>query len=341
MNRSTARTRDSWVTRRTVVLCSLFTFISFSGRAAGEPSCAKYTVHELSPGMSHELVRLRMGGDGVKTVIRIPGSDEASGVDYPGPSFDVYVQYDHRIDRRPPARAVLVRTTMPMSLDAVQALVDRFGLPLVGADDLVTGLREHAAVWVDRGCGVVLSAYRPHASWWTAEDGVALQLETLDHARTGDSPASSFLEAMDGRTNPAAIAPEPAPVPGQLMIQLTIDAPSSVPGDRSDEEPSGSSDGIDGASAPPADRPAERLEAAPPVYPVEAKGSGIKGHVTLDIVVRADGSVAAGPRVVAARPAGRGFERAAIEAVRTWRYEPATRGGRPVESDLTIDVDVE
>jgi TonB family protein len=77
------------------------------------------------------------------------------------------------------------------------------------------------------------------------------------------------------------------------------------------------------------------------VTPPTAKWLGVKGEVTLRVIVKADGSVAASPRVLVARPAGRGFEEAAVEAVRQWRYTPATRRGQPVESELTIRVDFE
>jgi protein TonB len=442
--------RKAWTIRRTPVLAVVSVFLSLNGRAAGDPACVKYAVHELSPGMSHDAVRLTMGGDGLKTLVRLPGSDETSGADYPGPSFDVYVQYDHRIDRRPSARAVLVRASMPMSLDAVQALVDRFGPPHEGADELVKGLHDGAAVWVDGACGVVLSAYRPRASWWTAEGGVVLQLETLDLARKGDSPASSILEAIDWRKNGTAAAPassdilpEPAPEPGAVVLDLTFLVPSSVPAAPPAAVPAATSDESDvdspmrvdppaaaivapqqqaplpdspapapstppkvtpppapqtiaswrttaraagdppaapaanvpfspqtiatwrttappgsarsseprtlaspfvrtmGGAKPPSDRPAERVKSVPPVYPPTAKWLGVKGHVTLAIVVQADGSIGERPRVIAARPLGRGFEDAAVEATAGWRFRPAVRGGQPVASKLTIDVDFE
>jgi hypothetical protein len=107
----------------------LASLVTASGGAASDPSCERYVLHDLSPGMSHDLVRRKMGGDGVRTLIRTPGRGEISGVDYPGPASDVYVEFDHRIDRRPLARAVLVRVPLTLSAESAQALLDRFGPP--------------------------------------------------------------------------------------------------------------------------------------------------------------------------------------------------------------------
>jgi protein TonB len=68
---------------------------------------------------------------------------------------------------------------------------------------------------------------------------------------------------------------------------------------------------------------------------------GKTGHVTLAIVVKADGTVATKPRVVAVHPPGRGFAESAIDAVRKWRFSPAIQRGRPIASFITVDVEFE
>jgi TonB family protein len=325
------------------------TLLPHPGWAASEPLCERYAVHELLPGMSHDMVLSKMGGEGVKTLIRIPGSGETSGVDYPGPTSNVYVEYDRRVDRGPPARAVRVRASMPLLPATVEMLVSRFGPPDAGAGDLVEGLREGAAVWVDESCGVALIAYRSSTSWWTTGGGTFLQVETLDLARQGGSPASPRLGEILARKHEPAAAPVPAiqetlPVPPPLSVRITATVKKSPPA------PPPEARAIPPSPQPlpkplgtnnPPDGPAERISFVPPGYPATAKWLGVKGHVTLAIAVRADGSVANRPRVVAAHPAGRGFEEAAVNAVRTWRFKPAIRGGRPVASSLSIDVDFE
>jgi len=85
--------------------------------------------------------------------------------------------------------------------------------------------------------------------------------------------------------------------------------------------------------------PPRRIFAVAPTYPTLAKRQNLTGRVTLAVVVLPDGTVAEEPRIVSALPAGRGFERAAADAVRQWRFEPATRDGKPVAANLTVAVD--
>jgi hypothetical protein len=221
---------------RTVALVFMATLLAFSGWAASEPTCERYAVHELLPGMSHDKVLSQMGGEGVKALILIPGSGETSGVDYSNPTSRVYVEYDRRVDRRRTARAVRVRASMPLSPTTAQTLVSRLGPPDAGANDLADGLLTGAALWVDEACGVVSTAYRAPASWWTEGGGTFLQVETLDLARQASSPASPRLgEILARKHGPAAVAvaaPETLPVPPPLLVRITTtakDVPPSPP----------------------------------------------------------------------------------------------------------------
>ena len=63
------------------------------------------------------------------------------------------------------------------------------------------------------------------------------------------------------------------------------------------------------------------IEKVPPVYPVAARSLRAEGRVTLRLAVLPDGSVG-GATVVECSRKGLGFEAAALEAVRQWRYEP-------------------
>lgn len=74
-----------------------------------------------------------------------------------------------------------------------------------------------------------------------------------------------------------------------------------------------------------------------PRFPREASARGLKGDVVLQVVVRKDGTL---DDIEVLRPAigDCGFEAAAIEAVRGWRYEPATKDGEPVDAWFTIVV---
>jgi TonB family protein len=64
-------------------------------------------------------------------------------------------------------------------------------------------------------------------------------------------------------------------------------------------------------------------------------GEPVTGEVRLRATVRVDGSVRDVEVVSSTRP-GAGLEQAALDAVRQWRYKPATRDGQPVDARLTI-----
>jgi periplasmic protein TonB len=66
-----------------------------------------------------------------------------------------------------------------------------------------------------------------------------------------------------------------------------------------------------------------------PTYPASARNLGIQGTTLLHVLVADDGRVA---EVVVKQSAGHAdLDRAATDAVRRWRFEPARRGTEPVE----------
>lgn len=70
-------------------------------------------------------------------------------------------------------------------------------------------------------------------------------------------------------------------------------------------------------------------------YTDDARRRGVEGDVSLEIVVRRDGTVG---NVRVLQSLGSGLEQKAIEAVRQWRFTPATRFGAPV--DVVVEVAV-
>lgn len=75
-----------------------------------------------------------------------------------------------------------------------------------------------------------------------------------------------------------------------------------------------------------------------PEYPELARAARIEGNVILQAIIARDGGVGSLEVLRCNRPA-MGFEEAAIAAVQSWRYEPATQSGRPVEVYFTVVVD--
>lgn len=75
---------------------------------------------------------------------------------------------------------------------------------------------------------------------------------------------------------------------------------------------------------------------APPVYPSQARRNGMEGAVILSVEVLPDGAV--GDLRVKRTSGHPILDNAAIEAVKTWRFLPAIRLGKPVTSRVEIPV---
>jgi protein TonB len=76
----------------------------------------------------------------------------------------------------------------------------------------------------------------------------------------------------------------------------------------------------------------------PPEYPEIARRGRVEADVILQAIVEPDGSVK-DPRVLRCTTRGFGFEEAATNAIRQWRYEPALQDGQPVAVYFTIQVE--
>jgi periplasmic protein TonB len=73
-----------------------------------------------------------------------------------------------------------------------------------------------------------------------------------------------------------------------------------------------------------------------PDYSDEARAAKYQGMVTLALVVRADGRPT---NLHVARSLGMGLDEKALAAVRTWRFEPGRKDGRPVAVQIEVEVD--
>jgi TonB family protein len=93
-------------------------------------------------------------------------------------------------------------------------------------------------------------------------------------------------------------------------------------------------DGSAGPAAAPANSGARLIHRVAPDYPAEAKEQNIEGTVVLVVEIQSDGTVgeigvAAGDPLLA---------KAAVKAVRQWRYEPFTSHGQPAERQTRISI---
>ena len=73
----------------------------------------------------------------------------------------------------------------------------------------------------------------------------------------------------------------------------------------------------------------KRTRYVEPVYPRAARDAGTSGWVDLEFIVRTDGSIG-NARVVNSAPAEI-FDRAALDAIAKWRFEPVVRDGKPID----------
>ncbi|MGB7845424.1 MAG: TonB family protein [Candidatus Acidiferrum sp.] len=81
-------------------------------------------------------------------------------------------------------------------------------------------------------------------------------------------------------------------------------------------------------------KPAKLIKSTPPVYPQVAKAQHISGDVLIDALIDASGNVAtvqiiSGPAIL---------HRAALDALKQWRYSPALLDGQPTSMHLTVTV---
>ncbi len=76
------------------------------------------------------------------------------------------------------------------------------------------------------------------------------------------------------------------------------------------------------------------LKSARPVYPEYAKNMRIEGYVQIKFIVNDKGEII-NPKVVKSEP-GNVFEKAALNAVKQWKFKPAVKDGRDVNVAMVV-----
>ncbi|MHC4992244.1 MAG: energy transducer TonB [Planctomycetota bacterium] len=141
-------------------------------------------------------------------------------------------------------------------------------------------------------------------------------------------PVTAFAQRPEV-TRPATVrsVPEPAPQPAarpERAATAAAQPPPSTPnaGQAGDEA---------------AQRQAVAVRNDPPPYPRIARRRGYEGVVELFVQVLASG--ACGEVQVRQSSGYRALDRAATKAVREWRFRPASRDGRSIESWIEVPVE--
>jgi len=83
-------------------------------------------------------------------------------------------------------------------------------------------------------------------------------------------------------------------------------------------------------------RPPEGIFTPEPSYTEIAKERGLQGSVVIDAIVDTTGKVL---RPLVVQPLGMGLDENAIETIKTWRFKPGTRKGRPVLTEMQVAID--
>lgn len=79
---------------------------------------------------------------------------------------------------------------------------------------------------------------------------------------------------------------------------------------------------------------AKLLASVPPIYPLLAKNQHVSGNVQIDALIDATGHVTT-MKVVTGPPL---LQQAAMDALKQWKYQPATLDGNPVSMHLTVTI---
>ncbi len=146
---------------------------------------------------------------------------------------------------------------------------------------------------------------------------------------------------------PHAVLAQPAPA---QPVAPVGDAPQAPPASEAPaapapvlaEPPPSSPAPQEPPATPPASSPSlvppRVVRSKPPVYPVSHLTHGEHPTVVLKATILADGSVA---DVSVEHTAGEDFDQAAIEALRRWSFEPASRDGVAIASRVGVAVHFE
>ncbi len=171
---------------------------------------------------------------------------------------------------------------------------------------------------------------QPGSKSQSANNGQAVKPAQAQTETTNDQPAAQPKIPLGSTDQSAAKAPSPAGT-GATHAGALRGSNSAASGDTESADRGETSSPVF-VSADTAG--ARLMESRTPIYPPNAKASGISGTVELDAIISKDGTVK-DLRVVSG-PAQ--LRQAAVQSVRTWRYRPFTFNNEPREVETTVDV---
>ena len=179
------------------------------------------------------------------------------------------------------------------------------------------------------------------------------------HTHVDPNPVADQVQARDGRTSPVLMGALAValvalgvwwyaqrddvtvdPQPAVTMVEPQLTTPAATETRPADASGTRDNSGADRARAAIANRAPQPLAGNPvPAYPRSALRAGQEGAVMLRIDIDARGVPTDVQVVERSGDRDRAFDRAAIEAARQWRFQPATRNGEPVAATVRLPVE--
>ncbi len=162
--------------------------------------------------------------------------------------------------------------------------------------------------------------------------------------RTDEKPPTDAVKQPPRQTRPVPIlvdTPTTDPVPPDTQVKKYEIGDELLPGDPGPPMPEGVPGGEGTEPGPVEETPVywklKLVDMRPPVYPPRCLRMGIEGRVRVRVLVGENGKV---QEVTLDRSSGESaLDESALEAVRTWRFEPARRNGVPVRAWAIVPVE--
>jgi len=162
--------------------------------------------------------------------------------------------------------------------------------------------------------------------------------------RTDEKPPTDAVKQPPRQTRPVPIlvdTPTTDPVPPDTQVKKYAIGDELLPGEPGPPMPEGVRGGEGTEPGPAVETPVywklKLVDMRPPVYPPRCLRMGIEGRVRVRALVGENGKV---QEVTLDRSSGESaLDESALEAVRTWRFEPARRNGVPVRAWAIVPVE--
>ena len=174
--------------------------------------------------------------------------------------------------------------------------------------------------------------------WWAGrDDGFYTAQPTLPGKAAPVEALPEPLSTGDGASGMEEPAPRAASDERPQLVEEKP-MPTPVPEVAAPTPPEATAPVAPGVTLAPGDVPVPiSSQSRPPDYPPAAMRNGDQGTVLVRVEVGADGVPTSVE--VAQRSGSRDLDRAAMNAVRLWRFQPAQRDGQAVAGAVTVPID--